>query len=394
MNLRFVEDEPRGVRLVEIEHLLATDPADLFAEDGGCISDERLIKNVESAREAVGGEGRSIRTEGPSLPVAALVSGEGVDRRADLEGEGNRSQKIAPEIEAEVALLGVPIGLVGRRVSQGVVASVVHIDGGAGARRAITRGNRAARVRNIVTTEHDARERGRREVEKSRVDVVAVGSGTGQGSIDLPTPEFAAVAVFQRGVFRLGGDVDVLAAAVHGHRADAGGCALCKRRATGRARAIAETEHTARDIETVVAVVHVRRDRVSGADTPINADGALQRLERLREAVPLARRLHEPHEVPRRLLVGVFGARLHGLETPGARAANRDGEIAIDRLKVTEIEGRLDELRRVVGVVVARAAVEGETIAIVKLGVNVVAEFPRLGLEAAARNQIDRAAES
>ena len=258
MNLGFVEDEPRGIRLVEIKHLLATDPTDLFAEDRGCIGVERLIKNVEPAREAIGGEGRSIRAEGPRLPVAALVSGVGVDRGADLEGEGNRSEKIAPEIEAKVALVGVPIGLVGRRVSQGVVASVVHIDGGAGARRAVTRGNRAARGRNVVTTEHDARERGRREVEKSRVDVVAVGSGTGQRSIDLPTPEIAAVAVFQRGVFRLGGNVDVLAATVHGHRAYAGGGALGKRRSPGRTRAVAKPEHAARDGETVVAVVHVR----------------------------------------------------------------------------------------------------------------------------------------
>ena len=205
---------------------------------------------------------------------------------------------------------------------------------------------------------------------------------------------FAAVAILEVVVLGLGDDVDVLAAAVHGDDADAGGGALRERRAAGRAGAVVEAEDAAGDVEIVVAVLDGGGEGVRGADPPVDADGALQRAEGLREAVPLAGGLHKADLVPRGGFVGVFGAGLHRLEAPDARAADGDGEAGVDRARVVEVEGRLDELGRVGGVVVPGAAIEGEAAAGVKHRVDVVVEARVLGLEAAARDQVDRAAEA
>src|SRR5690348_4506514 len=94
----------------------------------------------------------------------------------------------------------------------------------------------------------------------------------------------------------LGEDVDVLAAAVHRHRADRGRRALRERRAAGGARAIAEAEHAARDRQGVRAILRADREGVRLPRAPVDADLPLQGAELLREAVPLAAGLHEANE--------------------------------------------------------------------------------------------------
>ncbi len=318
-----------------------------------------------------------------------------VERGTDLERERNGTVEFAGEVAAEIVFLRVPIGLVGVAAGDRIVAAVININGLAGAiDGAVSCWDDAAVVLEIVAADDDVGDGGRRGVEVTVVDVGAVGSGGGIKTGGVDAPDIATVAVFERVVFSLGDAFDVFAATVHGDGAHAGGGALREVAITGRAGAVSEAEHAAGDGEVVFAVLDAGGKRVGGAEAVVDADLALLGFENLREALPLARGLHEADEVPRGAFIGILGAGLALLRAPGGGGAHGDREVLVDGMQVVEFERRLDVFRTGARVRGAGAAVEGEAVAIMKHRVGVERKFRFLRFKAAARDEIDGAAEA
>ena len=205
-------------------------------------------------------------------------------------------------------------------------------------------------------------------------------------------PGVAAVNVFHCEVRGVGTGFLIRAGALR-DRAYGRGGALREGGVAGGTGAIRGCVAEAHDVVGYVAMLDARAQHAALRDLPVRAGLGGPGLDDIGEAEPGADALKAVVEIP--VGLGVEGpVALHRLQAPRARTSEAEGELPVDRMKVSEIKRRLLEFRAQFFRRAARAAVERESGVAVGDEVDLIIEDRALRLKATFADDIDGTADA